>query len=810
MLEASAGQALAAPRRWIAPVAYAAIAYTILLCSYCLWDGLRAPAPLHANLRYAAGGYDVQMIARGDLLEQAGVEVGDRIVAFDGVPFEAMLDLPERLRQAAPGSAVVFTVVRGERTLRLEATTHAGLALGQALRLLFPIATLLALGAGVWFFRPATPGTLAFLFFCLSSAINDACQATFTVGSGLQRVVTFSYALLSLLSPALLLHVFLDFPERGPVQRRLRGLLPLAYATPLALGLHYFLPTLFSGLYEQPWRENLGAVLLPAFSICVVASYGLSAASAGATALRGGSERIRGQARLLFAGLVILTVLQLGLQELPLRLRGSSLLDPFTYSLLDLVVPLFVALAIVRHRAFGIDVLVRQGLVYFCASAAVALVFVAAMGLLGWLLSGSVADLDTAVIAAVAALAAVAFHPARRWAQDAVDRVFYRRRYDYRRALTAISARLGAILDVHEAAHYIRVQLASLLDAKWVEIAARRAGEGAFELLDEQGPSRALARGEGADALARWLAGHREPFVPREGDPLAQLAPALVVPVLRGDAVLGVLLLGPRAGDTPYVGADRDFLETLASIAGTVFERGRLIEERSLRERLALVGSATSAMIHELKNPLAAIKSTAMVLRRRLGSDPRGQELTQIIEREIDRLEGSVLNVLTYVRPTRNEAVALELLPLLRQLVAVVEPEFAAAGVSVDLRVEEPLPVLRGDPARLRQLFLNLMLNAREAMPRGGRVTIEAHPVSAEGGAAAGAEVSIADTGGGIPAEHMERLFEPFFTTKRLGTGLGLVNVRRIAEEHGGKVTAANGASGAVMTVRLPGGDRVG
>lgn len=780
--------------------------FAITICAGFIGDGLRSCNPPRSNLSFRGGAYRVNALAAADLLQTAGLEAGDEIVAFNGQPFQGHNDLFDRFRALKPGERVFFSVRRQGQSLDLAAVTRPNLAPWEATRIIVPVLGLLLLGGTVYFFRPHLPGALLFLMACLAIAINDAGQATLIPGSGFWRLILiFSYTMLSLPSAALLLHFFVTFPDRGRLQKILMWFLPAAYGVPLGLGLCYFLPHLFPSLYESPSREVVTAFFRRAHDPVVTACYGLAALSLAAIAWKGPSFRVQRQARILCAGFAAMALLHGFFFELPLLLRRQPLVDPFTYALFDLVLLGSVALAILLHHLFDINVLVRQGLIYAAASVGVAGIFVAVFGLAGWMAREWLLQVDAMVVAVAAALGALAFHPLRLLAQEGVDRLFYRRRYNDRQALTEISTRLAGILETGEAAAFIRSQILRILQPEWIELIVRRNGPPAFVTLVESGPSPVFSEGSNAFHLERLLASHPSPFRPPAPEWKEEPRPALVVPILRGDEVLGAMLLGPRPGDVPYVAADRDVLTTLANLAGTVFERGRLLEERSLRERLALVGSATAAVVHELKNPLAAIKSTAAVLRRRLPEDARGQELTHIIEREIDRLLDNVLNILAYVRPQPLQAVAVDLAELLQQLAGVVEPEFSQAGVEVAFQVEGDVPRVWGDPGRLRQLFLNLLLNSREARVGKGRIDLILRSWKPDPETLRGAEVLVADNGPGFPPEHLNRLFEPFFTTKRLGTGLGLANVRRIAEEHGGQVSASNlPEGGALVTVQLP------
>ncbi len=240
--------------------------------------------------------------------------------------------------------------------------------------------------------------------------------------------------------------------------------------------------------------------------------------------------------------------------------------------------------------------------------------------------------------------------------------------------------------------------------------------------------------------------------------------------------------------------------------------------ERELRrsERLAAVGELSASMAHEIRNPLAAISGSIQMLQGEGGRRPeQSQRLMEIVLRETDRLNRLLTEFLEYARPgpLRRESLLVE--EVVAEVLAIYEGS-RSDGPAVDVSIEPGLQ-LGADPGLLRQLLWNLLLNAAQAMPQGGRIGIEAHasqtPQEGPGGSrndgleAGWIELGVHDGGPGIPAETLDRIFDPFFTTKPGGTGLGLATVHRIVEEHGGsiRVQSATG-KGTSFHVRLPRG----
>lgn len=232
-----------------------------------------------------------------------------------------------------------------------------------------------------------------------------------------------------------------------------------------------------------------------------------------------------------------------------------------------------------------------------------------------------------------------------------------------------------------------------------------------------------------------------------------------------------------------------------------VVERLHQREREVLRaEQLAAVGQLAAGVAHELRNPLTAVKMLIQTSREDLESRGLPGEDLQIIEHEIRRLERSLQTFLDFARPPKMEQRPVDLTGIIEQALALMTGR--ARKQRVELRFEPPAsPItLEADPDQLRQLLVNLSMNALDAMPHGGVLSISAVPINPSR-----AEIRVTDTGPGIAHEIMPRLFEPFASGKETGLGLGLVVSRRIAEAHGGLLQAENLVQGgACFIVRLP------
>ncbi len=230
------------------------------------------------------------------------------------------------------------------------------------------------------------------------------------------------------------------------------------------------------------------------------------------------------------------------------------------------------------------------------------------------------------------------------------------------------------------------------------------------------------------------------------------------------------------------------------------------LEQRLRRlETLAVAGKLASGIAHEVGTPLNIISGRAeMVLASLPAGHPAREDLERIIH-QIDRVSNIVRSMLDSVRVGKLEIRRVAIEPLIGQLLRLLEHVVRRRGISVITDIPADPPDVAGDPGRLQQVFINLLMNAIEATPPDGQITITVRRAVDE--ARAGVSVEVADTGAGIPADALGQVFEPFFTTKPAGegTGLGLAISRDIVRDHGGTIAAVSRAGhGAIFTVWLP------
>lgn len=254
-----------------------------------------------------------------------------------------------------------------------------------------------------------------------------------------------------------------------------------------------------------------------------------------------------------------------------------------------------------------------------------------------------------------------------------------------------------------------------------------------------------------------------------------------------------------------------------------------LEEEMHKKERLATIGEMAAGMAHEIRNPLASLSGSIEVLKSELRLDDENRKLMEIAVKEADRLNSIITQFLLYAKPLSPRRRRANLHALLSETVQLIKnnPEYDARINVVLLTSRDPL-LMMIDPDQIKQVFWNLSINAFQAMPSGGTLTIstqrisskeiksetgpkraESHPVlsnkeEALGSGADRVEIIFKDTGEGIRKEDLPKIFYPFFTTKSSGSGLGLSIVQRVIEEHFGKIAVQSSPEGTEFSIALP------
>ncbi len=249
--------------------------------------------------------------------------------------------------------------------------------------------------------------------------------------------------------------------------------------------------------------------------------------------------------------------------------------------------------------------------------------------------------------------------------------------------------------------------------------------------------------------------------------------------------------------------------DEFGELAASFNDMAASLKEQMLKmqrtEQMVIVGELAAGLAHEIKNPLAGIKVAMQILSEEAGLSEEDRGVIRKVAQEVVRLESLMKNFLNFAKPARPQLAELNVNSLFNTVLAFyMKSRLASPDRPNALRIEkdlQPLPETMADPMQLQQIFLNLVLNAVDAMPQGGTLFVRTFFEEAAGII----HIEISDTGKGISKEHSDKIFLPFFTTKPKGTGLGLSISKQLIEQHGGSITVdAVPTGGTVFRIQLP------
>jgi two-component system sensor histidine kinase HydH len=243
------------------------------------------------------------------------------------------------------------------------------------------------------------------------------------------------------------------------------------------------------------------------------------------------------------------------------------------------------------------------------------------------------------------------------------------------------------------------------------------------------------------------------------------------------------------------------------TVWGTILLCRDLTEVQSLKReletsrRLASLGRLAAGVAHEIRNPLSSIKGFATYFKERYKDNPDDQKTSEIMIKEVDRLNRAITQLLEFARPPAIQKKPTSLQSLIQHSLKMIERQASAKEIQILSHLPSEMKEIDLDPDGINQVLLNLYLNAIEAMEQGGTLSVS---LSSEE-SSPWVKIIVSDTGTGISKEDLEHIFDPYFTTKQTGTGLGLAIVHKIVEAHRGEVKAESEVGrGTTVSVLLP------
>jgi signal transduction histidine kinase len=585
--------------------------------------------------------------------------------------------------------------------------------------------------------------------------------------------ITFAYSFL------LHVHLHLWANAHGrPLNRSEQIRVYLSYVPTIFLLVA--LPNLWTGDYE-PMFTKLSFFVIP-FAFWIAYVLGLIALTELLIARRSSNRSERRIMRTLAAsfigvGVVIFAALAAGVGAGTV----AGLYLKTIANLGSLLPSVLLAYYIYRYRY--LEIIIEKSLVVVTFATVVLTVYVFGIRTIGdWMTQrygvrpGLV---EALLILALALLAA----PLRGFLAQRFHKLFEREAALYKEIVARIGSYPGQYKDLSDLLHFVEERTTGALGLRQLRIFVEDSESWVQQVLEKSKES-------------GWLPVEDEPLLNDQGFKLAY-------PLRREDKVQGLLALDAASASlTPDA---RTILGLLADQVAIAIDDSRLLQEnlrleRELaeRERLAALGRMAATVAHEIKNPLSAIKSIAQVMREDEGLRNEYERDLGLIVGETDRLSQSVTQLLSFARRESPAGQPLSVDELVRSVVDLFRASAREQGVTLDAQVKVEAELAGKFVSALRDALSNLLLNALQATPPGGRIEMIA--AASDGDLV----ISVQDSGSGVPADLRERIWEPFFTTRQRGTGLGLAIVRKRVQEVGGTATLVSGnGSGGLFQLRV-------
>ena len=392
-------------------------------------------------------------------------------------------------------------------------------------------------------------------------------------------------------------------------------------------------------------------------------------------------------------------------------------------------------------------------------------------------------------------------------------RTFRRKDDEFKQALTEFSRSLTLIVDLEQLKDNISSKIREIIKVDNIFIYLINPDLNRFQLAKARGFE--IKKSDQFyflpdDPMIRWLAVNEtyliiseNPqifsfFSEREQELIKNTHVDFIFPLIAMNRVTGLVCLAPKVAGAKLNREEIELLTTLLGQASLAFENAYLYQQQKSRlrkmyraDRLATLGQLAAGAAHEIRNPLTSIRSTIQYLQKTI-TDSTKKDLVVGLIQEVDRINDIIEGLLSFSKPSKPETELINLDSLLEQSLSLVATTAKKRKIEIDYQFNATEKQLEADPSQLKQVFLNIMMNALQAMDVGENLKIMVESSRKDGQFSNESQskflITFQDSGEGIPKKNLEHVFDPFFTTKKDGTGLGLSISYGIIQQHGGEI----------------------
>ena len=487
----------------------------------------------------------------------------------------------------------------------------------------------------------------------------------------------------------------------------------------------------------------------------------------------------------------------------------------FVASLYSLLISFFFALAIVKYRLVDIHFIIRGSILYSILTGLVLVIYVLLIKNVCDILANKFGITSLLVESVFILVLVFLLRPLERRVEEFIDRFFYRDRYLFQLKFFEFTRTLLNILDLQTLSRATVEFISQALVVNKVGIWTLDVEADSYRMTSQTGFLEERPFAEESPFIAYLKKSPRaveleyiKNYYPLQADVKEMMIEhiVLVIPFQWEEGLLGFLLVGDKRNGKNFTIMEIEALEALAPAMAMAISRALLyqnLKRKDLQmmqsEKLAALGEMAASFVHGIRNPLGIISGSAETLKKKI-PEPVQSEMIQFIREESERINRMLTNFLEFAKPKPPTFQEVNLKDILRRTVDLSSIPARERGVQVVQEYPQDKVSLFLDPEQIHEAFVNLELNALEAMPAGGTLRITLTQKENKD-----VIIRVSDTGVGIPAGRESKIFDPFFTTKEQGTGLGLTIVHTVVKNHGGTISVANNdGGGATFTISLP------
>jgi two-component system NtrC family sensor kinase len=492
-----------------------------------------------------------------------------------------------------------------------------------------------------------------------------------------------------------------------------------------------------------------------------------------------------------------------------------------------ITIGLFIAAySVIQNRLMDVGVFLARGLGYIMAITTLALPAVIFILFLEDYFFQNINPIFTAFMLITGIASGIVFNYLKPRFDRTMHQIIVRDKYKYHEVLEEFSRRLVTIIDLNRLLHMLADTIEKSMGVKQISIFLNEPEKDMFRAR--------LLRGSPKEEMIKisplgleFLQGKKEAILlvdlERAGASAAEkellnimgrLQAEVCLPLIYMNRLIGFIFLGSKAPEEMYYSEDLDLLYPLANQVAIAIENANLYEnlkksQNIMRraDRLASLGTLIASLAHEIRNPLVSIKTFTQLLPERIDDEEFRNYFLKVASGEIDRLTGLINELLGFARPSEPRLEGEDVNSLIDKMEILVATEARKKNVTLNKNYARDLPQIKADAEQLKQVLLNLLLNAIQSTKGEGKIWIETRQVQVpfEDKVEPFTQIEVRDTGVGIPKENLERIFDPFFSTRPEGSGLGLAISHQIVHDHGGFISVESEVGkGTSFKIHLP------